>query len=448
MPGVKVGVYPVSLDAGSEVSSTYEGRHITLREDELIHPYIADGFVNKGDPVVICTAATPTSYGLAVGVAFKSGVSTSDLIAVDTEGIWNLTVYAVDDDGNVAIDAGDRLYIRAGALPGAVDADGTGDAEISKISNSVVQVPFGYALASMAAGNSGVIAVKVHFDPIMVSGVVDKGLDHVQGTIANPIAWGTTDFNVKSVVMSVGILTDYISGLFMRAYATAAVPAGGIQGLIYSRITAQDDVQDMYAIRGRTDLVMDTPGAHIANMVVGGMFSATLANAGFALTLADRIKALDVSIGQSATSTITTGSICGIYVAMNGILVDNAGRTAGIYIYQGGGGSAYPDYGIHIVTESANVLAAIFINSLNQDTPAGIEFETSGGFGYVSLLEYDGPMTAANCEYFMSFAAAAGAEGNTMILEDETNNDADADFAIRVRLAGDGVDRVIRLYEA
>ena len=66
----------------------------------------------------------------------------------------------------------------------------------------------------------------------------------------------------------------------------------------------------------------------------------------------------------------------------------------------------------------------------------------------MALLEYDGPMTAANCEYFMSFAAAAGAEGNTMILEDETNNDADADFAIRVRLAGDGVDRVIRLYEA
>ncbi len=446
MPGTKTGVYPVSLDAGSEVSSTDEGRHITFREDELIHPYIADGFVNKGDPVVVCTAAAPTSYGLAVGVAFKSGAG-ADLIAIDTEGIWNLTVYAVDDDGNVAIDAGDRLYIRAGALPGAVDADGTGDAEISKISNSVVQVPFGYALASMAAGSSGVIAVKVHFDPIMVSGVVDKGLDHVQGTVANPIAWGVQGSNVKSVIMSVGILPDYISGLFMRAYATAATPAGGIQGLIYTRITAQDDVQDMYAIRGRTDLVMDTPGAHIANMVVGGMFSATLDNAGFALTLADRIKALDVSIGQTATSTITTGSICGIYVAMNGILTDNAGRTAGIYIYQGGGGSAFPDYGIHIVTESANVLAAIYINSLNVDTPAGIIFETSGGFGYTTLLSYDGPVTAAGAEFFLSFTGAAGAEGGGMILEDNTDNTADSDFQIQVRLAGDTVTRAIRLYD-
>ena len=448
MPGVTAGVYIGDLEAGTEVSSTYEGRHLTVREDELIHPFIADGFVNKGDPVVLCDAGVPTTYGLAVGVAFKSGAATSDLIALDSEGIWNLTVYAEDDDGNRAIEIGDRLYIRAGALPGAADADGTGDAEISKISNSVVQVPFGYALGSVVAGGSGVIAVKVHFDPIMVGDVANKGIDHVQGTTANPIAWGTTDFNLKSIVMSVGILTDYISGIFISAYAEADVPAGGIQGLIYSRVTVEADSQDMYAIRGRTDLVMSTPQATIANMVVGGMFSATLNNPGFALTLADRIKALDVSIGQTATSTITTGSICGIYVAMNGILTDNAGRTAGIYIYQGGGGSAFPDYGIHIVTESANVLAAIFINSLNQDTPAGIEFETSGGFGYVALLEYDGPMTAANCEYFMSFAAAAGAEGNTMILEAETNNDADADYAIRVRLAGDGVDRVIRLYEA
>ena len=297
----------------------------------------------------------------------------------------------------------------------------------------------------MVAGGEGVIAVKLHWGPVMTG---SKGIDHVQGTTSLPIEWGTDISNVKQLIFNVGILTDYISGIFIRAYAEEAVPAGGIQGLIYSRITAEDDVQDMYAIRGRTDLVMDTPGAHIANMVVGGMFSVSLDNAGFALTLADRMKAVDVSMSQSATSTITTGSICGIYVGMNGILVDNGGRTAGIYIYQGGGGSAFPDYGIYIQTESANVLAAIKIESLNQDTPAGILFETSGGFGYVALMTYDGPMAAANCEYFMSFTAAAGAEGNTMILEDETNNDADADFAIRVRLAGDGVDRVIRLYEA
>jgi hypothetical protein len=163
MPGVQVGVYAGQQDAGTEVSSTYEGRHLTVREDELIHPYIADGFVNKGDPVVLCDAGVPTTYGIAVGVALASGTAAADWIAIDTEGIWNLTVYAVNDAGNVAIEIGDSLYIRAGSLPGAADGDGTGDAEISKIADPATQVFFGYALGSMVAGGSGRIAVKVHF---------------------------------------------------------------------------------------------------------------------------------------------------------------------------------------------------------------------------------------------------------------------------------------------
>ncbi len=165
MPGVTVGVYEGQLAAGTEVSSTYEGRHVTAREDELIHPFIADGFVNKGDPVVICDAGVPGTYGNIVGVAFKSGAAVADLIPLDTEGIWNLLVYAEDDIGNSAIEFGDCLYIRAGNLPGAADADGTGDAEISKMNDAAHQVFFGYALGSMVAGGSGRIAVKVHAAP-------------------------------------------------------------------------------------------------------------------------------------------------------------------------------------------------------------------------------------------------------------------------------------------
>ena len=169
MPGLQVGVYPgyaAGNDAeGTEVSSTYEGRHLTVREDELIHPYIADGFVNKGDPVILCDAGVPATYGRAVGVAFKSGSAAADLISIDTEGIFNLLVYAEDDAGDSAIEIGDPLYIRAGTLPGAASADGTGDAEISKMQNANTQVLFGYALGSMVAGGSGIIAVKVHWDP-------------------------------------------------------------------------------------------------------------------------------------------------------------------------------------------------------------------------------------------------------------------------------------------
>ena len=87
MPGVTAGVYAGDEDAGTEVSSTYEGRHLTVTEEELIHPYHADGFVNKGDPVVLCDAGVPGTYGRGVGVAFTSGAATSDHIAIDTEGI-------------------------------------------------------------------------------------------------------------------------------------------------------------------------------------------------------------------------------------------------------------------------------------------------------------------------------------------------------------------------
>ena len=162
MPGITVGVYPGDQTAGTQVSSTYEGRHLTVREDELTHPYIADGFVNKGDPVVLHDAGVPATYGRAVGVAFLSGAAVGDLIPIDTEGIFNLTVYAEDDNGNRAVEIGDALYIRAGNLPGAADGDGTGDGELSKISEQTTQVLFGYALGSIVAGGSGVIAVKLH----------------------------------------------------------------------------------------------------------------------------------------------------------------------------------------------------------------------------------------------------------------------------------------------
>ena len=112
----------------------------------------------------MCDAGDPTEYGHIVGVAFTTATAATNYIAIDTEGIWNLTVYAEDDSGDMAIEIGDPLFIRAGTLPGAVDADGTGDAEISKMAVTTTQVPFGYALGSVVAGGSGVIAVKVHCD--------------------------------------------------------------------------------------------------------------------------------------------------------------------------------------------------------------------------------------------------------------------------------------------
>ena len=147
------GVYPIAdvLTAGDEVSSTYEGRHVTLVENELIHKAgNVGGFVNHGDAVVFGTVGLQ-----AVGVAFTTAAAATDLVAVDTEGIWILPVLPSDDGGQVDVDGGDRLYI---SITTAI---------ISKIADSATNVPFGYALGHIDAGATAeTIAVKVHWDPI------------------------------------------------------------------------------------------------------------------------------------------------------------------------------------------------------------------------------------------------------------------------------------------
>jgi len=143
------GVYPVAdaLTAGDEISSTYEGRHITLTAAELLTS-AGSGVAVKGLPCV---------FGLTglqgVGICLNSG-TTTDLIAIDTEGIWVVDVHAADDGGNVAVAGGDRLYIN------------TTTGVVSKIASAATQVPFGYALGIVASSLTETIAVKVHWDPV------------------------------------------------------------------------------------------------------------------------------------------------------------------------------------------------------------------------------------------------------------------------------------------
>ena len=49
--------------------------------------------------------------------------------------------------------------------------------------------------------------------------------------------------------------------------------------------------------------------------------------------------------------------------------------------------------------------------------------------------------------YIWNFNDAAGAEAGGFVLEANTDNTADSDYQVRVRLAQAGVDRYIRLYE-
>ena len=146
MPSTGIGVYggSAALTENDEISSTYEGRHITVNESDVTgHEHT---YVTKGHPVVVGEHI--------VGVALNTGTVADELIAIDTEGIWALNVYPTDELGQVAVVAGDALYIhRTTGL-------------ISKNNNKDTHTLFGYALGGVPAGATPyVIAVKLHWSP-------------------------------------------------------------------------------------------------------------------------------------------------------------------------------------------------------------------------------------------------------------------------------------------
>lgn len=146
--------YPITgRTAGEEGSSTYEGRHLTIVESELVHPYAADGFVNKGDPVL---------HGAnVVGVAFKDAAAATDMIAIDSEGIWYLNVLgsisdATSDGIAHALGYGDPVYIKR--------TPGTDVYILSGQSDPSAWAFFGYVLGAVTSSLTvpTVVAVKVH----------------------------------------------------------------------------------------------------------------------------------------------------------------------------------------------------------------------------------------------------------------------------------------------
>lgn len=167
---------PTGKVAGDECTSTGRGRHVTYPESYLTHPYHADGFVDKGDP---CNA------GDVVGVAFINAAAATDLVAIDTEGVWFLSVVASDDLGTAAVAIGDRLYINTGV--------------VSKRSSGI---PFGKAQSVLSgSATAAVCAVQVHgahreFDPATIV-VATTGNDTTGvGSWSSPYATITKAFTV------------------------------------------------------------------------------------------------------------------------------------------------------------------------------------------------------------------------------------------------------------
>ena len=126
--------------AGQEVSSTGAGRHVDILEGDLVHPSHTDGFVNKGDPVSFGVGWG----GLGVGIALMSASADTDVIPVDTEGIWRCEVVA---EWNMIV--GQIVFIDSTGV--LVDWPADDETHI-----------FGYTMQPLDAG-TGTIAVKVHW---------------------------------------------------------------------------------------------------------------------------------------------------------------------------------------------------------------------------------------------------------------------------------------------
>jgi len=239
--------------AGEEGSSTYEGRHLTVVESELVHKSgNAGGFVIKGDPVIHST----TAGVITVGVAFKTAAAATDLIAIDTEGIWYLTAYDLNDVGNSAIIAGNQIYINRTT------------AVLSKISNTVTNIPFGYALGPVSnTGSGGIVAIKVHFG---------EDQSYVWGTDANPKIVATTLYGTQ-LTTSMG--SGHTEGLW--AYGGGHL-TGTTNGHVYGR-SEWINVDDTAVLTAGNIIVPHDTGVYTgvahanARIIFGGQHMAVLA---------------------------------------------------------------------------------------------------------------------------------------------------------------------------
>ncbi len=214
--------------AGDEISSTYEGRHIECQESDLVHPSHTDTFVENGDPVLMGNNV--------VGVAFQDASAATDIIAIDTEGIWALTVLREDEVGVSNIARGDQIFINKTT------------AVLSKNANKNTHQSFGYALSTLTAGDSGIVAVKVHWDP-------DDETEMVGNSVAF-LAMGTARSNGREYRYR----STKTSGDIRGQYMALALNGAGGSGEAHRGRTIVEAVGVLTAHGGHHGLEFDTDG--------------------------------------------------------------------------------------------------------------------------------------------------------------------------------------------
>ena len=80
-------------DAGDRITAPADV--VRVLESLLVHvdsSGVADGFVNKGDAVLLGTGLTTVILGSSIGVALESAAAATDYINIDTHGVYVLPV--------------------------------------------------------------------------------------------------------------------------------------------------------------------------------------------------------------------------------------------------------------------------------------------------------------------------------------------------------------------
>ncbi len=304
MPALYLATGHVS---GEECSSTYEGRHLTLEESYLTHPSHTDTFVDHGDPVLV--------GDLIVGVAFTSAAAATDLIAIDTEGIWFLSVNATDYEGASAVATGDQIYINKTT------------AVLSKNSNKATHQRFGYALGDVAQGTA-VVAVKVHFDP-------DDATERI-GTQAVPMAINAVNYTDYLKWLS----TNAVSGTTYGDYTRLDVAGAGVEG-IAGRSKVMLTVAGVGNAHGRHDtLEMDTSAGAVTGLGTGHRANVVIPNRAIATGTYYGAMAELYPLGASAALPAGSNAALGLNV-QPGTALDLVGNLLSI---GGTDGSTKPIY--------------------------------------------------------------------------------------------------------
>lgn len=244
--------YPITGQAaGNEGSSTYEGRYLSVVESELTHPYHSDGLVDGGDPVLFGENI--------VGVAMSSASAATDIISIDTEGIWYLYVLGCVSDGTSdgiakALTYGDPIYFQV--------TPGTDTYLLSGKQDPYHFRPFGFALGSVSAHVSTptLVAVKVHNSFTPLGGILHFG----SGSTAagNFLLEGDTAIRqaklIEACVAPATVLLEgeQLHGISMRLVDNVISTGGEITGAEFKvvRDEATDaTVSSMTALKLNTD---------------------------------------------------------------------------------------------------------------------------------------------------------------------------------------------------